>query len=110
MHRPTLSKSSSTISLILFTLLFSHMAFTQDISNEQRNAYEARQMFNKSKSAYESASNRLSNQEKRVAEEQSRLDQARQEEQAAKTALEQSKANLDNKVDALNQVWDLRDK
>lgn len=110
MRQSILIKRPPTISLVFFTLLFSHIAFAQDISNEQRNAYEARQIFNESKSAHESALNRLSNQEKRVAKEQSRLQQAIQEEQAAKSALAQSKANLDSKVDALNQVWDLRDK
>ncbi len=101
-----------TRALLITTLLssFSSIALARDISNEQRNAYEARQAYNKQKSAHEALNQRVAVQEKHVAQAQEKLNQLRQEAQQAKAAEEQAKVNLENSVNALNAVWDLRDK
>jgi len=98
--------------LLILALLsaFSSVSLARDISNEQRNAYQARQEYNKQKSAHESLNKRVAEQEKYTEQAQAKLNQLRQEAQQAKAAAELAKANLENKVNALNAVWDLRDK
>jgi len=98
----------NTLILAVSCCLFPTFASAQDISNEQRNAYEARAQYNKNKSSYNDIVVRLSQQEQRLAEEQERLNQLKAEESAAKSALEQSKIDLDEKVRILNDVWDSR--
>lgn len=80
----------------------------KDITNEQRNAYEARNLYNKNKSNHENLLTRISQQEKRIAEEQTKLNKLKAEEATAKTELDQSKADLEAKTKALDEVWDLR--
>ncbi len=104
-------KQSAIPKALLFTLslcLLPSYALAKDISNEQRNAYEARQEYTKNKSNHENLLTRISLQEERIAKEQERLNQLKTEETMAKTKLEQSKIDLDAKVRALNAVWDLR--
>lgn len=110
MHKQPLSKLTSIILLNFLIAIFSSAAFAQDISNEQRNAYEARKTFNKKASAHQSLSTRIAQQEKRVEEEQARLNKLISEEQAAKRELDQAKLDLENKVNKLNDVWELRDR
>lgn len=107
MTKTTLT-TGSFLTIVLFSLPIIGLA--QDISNEQRNAYEARQHFNKQQSNHQNLLKRVSLQEQRVAEENARLDQLKADELAAKSALDQAKVNLDSKVNALNNVWELRDK
>ena len=100
-----------TINTLLIAFSFCmlpSLAMAQDITTEQRNAYEARKEYNKSQSNYQDLLTRISKQEERVAEEQARLTELQSQEIAAKTAVEQSKINLDSKVQRLNEVWDLR--
>jgi len=102
----------TTASLLCVALLCicSTVVSAKDISNEQRNAYEARETYNKKKSAHADLVKRISQQEKRLVEEQARLDKLKAEEQSAKAAVDQAKTDLENKVDALNAVWHLRNK
>jgi septal ring factor EnvC (AmiA/AmiB activator) len=105
-----IKKSISEVLIMALSLcLLSPYVVAKDISNEQRNAYEARKAYNKNKSAYENLIKRVSQQEKRVADEQARLNQLKADEVAAKAKLDQSKQDLDEKVRALNEVWELRD-
>ncbi len=106
-----MTKTGLTVhSLLIAALLcsLSTVTLARDISNEQRNAYEARQVFNKKKSNHQNLLTRISQQEKRVSEEQERLSKLRDQEAAAKNELEQARINLDNKTNALNAVWDQR--
>lgn len=109
MHKQSFNKLSSIILINFLIVIFNSTAFAQDISNEQRNAYEARKTFNKKASAHQNLSTKISQQEKRVEEEQARLNKLVSEEQAAKRELDQAKLDLENKVNKLNDVWDLRD-
>ncbi len=97
-----------TLLFSVFLCLTAITATAKDISNEQRNAYEARETFHKKKSAHDNLLKRIVQQEKRLEEEQARLNQLRTDEQSAKTELDQAKTNLDEKVDALNAVWGSR--
>ncbi|MFW5432616.1 MAG: hypothetical protein ACKE5M_05060 [Methylophilaceae bacterium] len=97
----------TTLIAISFCLLPSQ-AMAKDISNEQRNAYEARQQYNKNESNHRDLLKKISRQEKRVADEQARLNELQGEEVSAANKVNQSKVNLDAKVQKLNEVWDLR--
>jgi septal ring factor EnvC (AmiA/AmiB activator) len=106
----TLKQSSigSTLLVTLSLCLLAPFAIAKDITNEQRNAYEARKLYNENKSDYENLLQRISQQETRIAEAQEKLNQLKAEEVEAKTALEKSKANLEIKTKVLNDVWDSR--
>ncbi len=98
--------------LILLTLClvtFSSI-YAKDISNEQRNAYKARQAYNQNKSNYESLLTQIEQQERYLAEQQQKLDQLLADKMQAKAKLDESKKHLDAEVKTLNQVWELRDK
>lgn len=104
-------KQSLTISALAFATslcLIPSLAAAKDIQNEQRNAYEARVLYNKNQSSHEGLLTRISQQEQRVADAQARLDQLITEETTSKENLAQSKTDLDAKVRSLNDVWDLR--
>ena len=98
--------------LILLTLcLFSFSStYAKDISDEQRNAYRARQAYIQNKSDYESLLTQIEKQERYLKEQQQKLDQLLADKVQAKAKLDESKKHLDSKVKALNQVWKLRDK
>lgn len=102
--------TKATLLLAAFLTIISTPTVAQDISNEQRNAYEARQAYNKKMSAHKNLLTRVSQQEKRINDEQTRLDQLKADEQKAMSELGQAKTNLDSKVNALNAIWELRDK
>lgn len=84
------------------------IAVAKDITNEQRQAYQARERYNDNKSDYENLLRRIAKQEKHLIEEQEKLNQLKKDEVAAKLELEQSKADLDAKTQRLNEVWDSR--
>jgi septal ring factor EnvC (AmiA/AmiB activator) len=98
--------------LILFTLCLAASASThaKDITNQQRNAYEARQEYHQNKSDYESLESQISQQEKYLADQQRKLDKLNADKERVKAKLDQSKKRLDAEVKALNQLWDQRDK
>lgn len=110
---PLMAIQSSAIKTILIVVSFymlPSLAMAKDISNEQRNAYEARQEFNKKQSRHQNLLTRILQQEKRLQEEEARLDKLKSEEQVAKTELDQATVNLESKVNALNNVWELRNR
>ncbi len=95
--------------LVITALLFTvPIAIAKDISNAQRDAYEARETFNDNKSNYKNISTRLTQQQKRVAEEQKKLEQLISEQATAKSKLDESKVDLDRKVKILNEAWGSR--
>lgn len=102
--------TKTTLLLAACLTIIPIITVAQDITNEQRNAYEARQTYNKKMSVHQNLLTRVSQQQKRVNDEQTRLSQLKADEQSAMSELELAKANLDSKVNALNTVWELRDK
>lgn len=98
--------------LLIFLSLcsfFSTSINARDISNEQRNAYKARQEYNQNKSEYESLLVQISEQERYLAQQQEKLDQLNAEKVNAKEKLDQSKQRLDAEVIALSRAWESRD-
>lgn len=90
------------------TSILPNLAMAKDITNEQRQAYQARERYQDNKSNHEKLLQRISRQESRITKEQEKLDQMKKDEVAAITELEQSKADLDAKTQTLNDVWDSR--
>jgi peptidoglycan hydrolase CwlO-like protein len=95
--------------LTLSLCLLATFAIAKDITNEQRNAYEARKLYNENKSDYESLINRISELQSDIADDQQKLDQLKADEIKAKMDLERSKTDLETKTKLLNDVWDSRD-
>jgi peptidoglycan hydrolase CwlO-like protein len=93
---------------LVVTTVLPFSANARDIKNEQREAYEARKQYNSKKSNHENLLSRISKQEEHVKKQQEKLNQLRTEEVSARKDVEQSKANLEAKTKALNDVWDLR--
>lgn len=77
------------------------IAVAKDIKNEQRQAYEARERYNDTKSKHEKLM-------KKISKKQEELTELINEEAAAKLEVEKSKANLEAKTQQLNDVWDSR--
>lgn len=107
MIKPTLT-TRSLLSVVI--LCCSTVTLAKDISNEQNNAYQARKLYNKNKSSHQDLLTRIQQQEKRVAEEQARLNDLKAKEVNAQTAVDQSKIDLDAKTQKLNEVWELRNR
>lgn len=103
--------SFATYALLTVALLsFSTTSMSRDISSEQSQAYEARKLYNKNKSKHKDLLKAIELQEKRVADAQARLNDLKAQEAAANTEVNQSKMNLDAKVQQLNDVWDSRNR
>lgn len=104
--------NASCLSACLMTLTLSLSALpasAKNISQEQNDAYQARETYHQNKSKLQSLTGSIAQQEVRVANEQAKLDALKAEQTAAQHALTQSKADLDAKVERLNAVWDERD-
>jgi len=86
------------------------MAFARDISNEQRAASDARDVYNQAKSVDNSLTQQIADQEKRVTAEQTRLDELKNKQLANKAALKNAEVDLNAKVMTLEKVWDERNK
>jgi Flp pilus assembly protein TadB len=97
--------------LVLASLTFAvNMAFARDISNEQRAASDARDVYNQAKSVDNSLTQQIADQEKRVTAEQTRLDELKNKQLANKAALKNAEVDLNAKVMTLEKVWDERNK
>ncbi len=103
------SNHSKLILTCLYLLYFSVAdAFARDIVIEQHNASEARIEYNKAKSNFESITQQIANQEKRIADEQAKLKDLQEQQIAAKNHLEQAQVDLDAKVKILEEAWEHR--
>ena len=87
------------------SIAISSNALARDIGVEQRAASTARDEYNQAKSDAADNVQKLSAQEKRVADEQARLKQLQDNQTATNTRLEKAKTDLDAKEKALEQVW-----
>ena len=92
------------------SIAVSSNALARDIGVEQRAASTARDEYNQAKSDAADNVQKISAQEKRVADEQARLKQLQDNQTATNTRLEKAKTDLDAKEKALEQVWDERNK
>lgn len=104
-----LKQTNRILILFTFCMAASVSIEAKDISNEQRNAYKARQEYNQNKYEYESLLVQISEQEKYLAQQQEKLDQLNAEKVSAKEKLDQSKQRLDAEVNALSRAWESRD-
>ena len=96
--------------LIALSVGISSTALARDIGVEQRAASAARDEYNQAKSDAADNTQKISAQEKRVADEQARLKQLQDNQTAANARLEKAKADLEVKEKALEQVWPERNK
>ena len=96
--------------LIALSVAISSTALARDIGVEQRAASAARDEYNQAKSDAADNVQKISAQEKRVADEQVRLKQLQDNQTAANARLEKAKADLEAKEKALEQVWGERNK
>ena len=92
------------------SIAVSSNALARDIGVEQRAASAARDEYNQAKSDAADNIQKISAQEKRVADEQALLKQLQDNQTATNTRLEKAKTDLDAKEKALEQVWDERNK
>ena len=92
------------------SIAVSSNALARDIGVEQRAASTARDEYNQAKSDAADNVQKISVQEKRVADEQARLKQLQDNQIATNTRLEKAKTDLDAKEKALEQVWGERNK
>ena len=92
------------------SIAVSSNALARDIGVEQRAASTARDEYNQAKSDAADNVQKISAQEKRVADEQARLKQLQDNQTATNARLEKAKTDLDAKEKALEQVWDERNK
>ena len=100
------------IRFLLFGLsvAISSTALARDIGLEQRAASAARDVYNQAKSDAVDNVQKISTQEKRVADEQARLKQLQDNQTAANARLDKAKADLEAKEKALEKAWDERNK
>ena len=92
------------------SVAISSTALARDIGVEQRAASAARDEYNQAKSDAADNTQKISAQEKRVADEQARLKQLQDNQTTANARLEKAKTDLEAKEKALEQVWGERNK
>ena len=92
------------------SVAISSTALARDIGVEQRAASSARDEYNQAESDAADNTQKISAQEKHVADEQARLKQLQDNQTAIDGRLEKAKADLDAKEKALEQVWPERNK
>ena len=95
---------------ISLSIVFSHHSFARNISEEQRATSAARDAYNQAKSDTADNTQKISTQQKRVADEQARLKQLQDNQTAANARLDKAKADLEAKEKALEKAWDERNK
>lgn len=93
-----------------FSVAISSTALARDIGAEQRAASAARDEYNQAKSDTADNTQKISTQQKRVADEQARLKQLQDNQTAANARLDKAKADLEAKEKALEKAWDERNK
>jgi hypothetical protein len=100
------SKQGLLLGFILLACLGANAVLARDVSHEQYMVTVAQKEYDAAKAAYDSASQQVSAQKKKLAQEQAQLDQKQQLQTAAKTQLNKKKAELDQQLKALDRAWD----
>jgi uncharacterized protein YlxW (UPF0749 family) len=103
-------KPKLILPLLLLSLSFTLPATARDISMEQTSASDARNEMENAQADYDEATQRISNLEKRVAQDQALLKEQQEKQAAAKIRLENAKVELDKKLQVLNKAWEVRDR
>ena len=93
------------LSAFLLTFGLIGPAAAKDVVTEQYNVAAAQKAYNEAQSDYDAASLLVTNQEKRVAQEQTTLKEQQKKQAAAKEKLNQAKAQLDRQQKALDKAW-----
>lgn len=84
--------------------------FARDISNEQRAVTEAREEQNAAQTNLIESNKHIVAQEKRVADEQIRLQTLKQEQQAAQSRLDKANIQLERNLSILEKAWPERNR
>ncbi len=92
------------------SIAISSNAIARDIGNEQRTTAAARDEYNQAKADAADNEQKISAQEKRVADEQAHLKQLQDNQAADNTRLEKAKADLEAKEILLEKAWEDRSK
>jgi len=103
-------KSAALTVFVLSACVLSVPALARDISGEQRAAYDARLQYEQASSDYTNYTRQLELQQKLVAQEQAKLKDLQEKQNASQLVLEKATADLEAKDKILNEVWDQRDK
>ncbi len=96
--------------LLLICASFCQSVVARDISNEQRAASQARDRYNNAVANDKNLALQIAEQEKRVANEQARLNELRNKQTESKALLESTQLELDEKVKTLENAWGERNK
>ena len=92
------------------SVTISSNVLARDIGVEQRATAAARDEYNQAKSDAADNAQKISAQEKRVADEHARLTQLQDNQTATNARLEKAKADLDAKEKVLEKAWVERNK
>ena len=103
-------KPKLILPLLLLSFSFTLPAVARDISMEQTSASAARNEMENAQADYDEATQRISDQEKRVAQDQALLKEQQEKQAAAKIRLENAKVDLDKKLQVLDKAWEVRDR
>jgi septal ring factor EnvC (AmiA/AmiB activator) len=103
-------KPKLILPLLLLSFSFTLPAVARDISMEQTSASAARNEMENAQADYNEATQRISDQEKRVAQDQALLKEQQEKQAAAKIRLENAKVDLDKKLQVLDKAWEVRDR
>lgn len=103
-------KPKLILPLLLLSLSFTLPATARDITMEQTSASAARNEMENAQADYDEATQRISDQEKRVAQDQALLKEQQEKQAAAKIRLKNAKVELDKKLQVLDKAWEVRDR
>lgn len=103
-------KPTLILPLLLLSLSFTLPAVARDISMEQTSASAARNEMENAQADYDEVTQRISDQEKRIAQDQALLKKQQEKQAAAKIRLENAKIELDKRLQDLDKAWEVRDR
>jgi hypothetical protein len=90
---------------LISVLIAAAPAQAKDIAIEQYKMTALQKEYGGAQSDYDTTTQLLKEQEKRVAQDQARLQDLRQKQAAAKAHLDKTKAELDREQKSLDQAW-----
>jgi len=103
-------KPKLILTSLLLSLSFTLPVVARDISMEQTSASVARRDMENAQADYDELTQRISDQEKRIAQDQALLKEQQEKQAAAKIKLENAKIELDKKLQVLDKAWEVRDR
>lgn len=103
-------KPKLMLTLLLLGLGLASTVSARDITMEQTSASAARNEMENAQADYDEVTQRISDQEKRIAQDQAFLKEQQEKQAAAKIRLENAKIELDKKLQVLDKAWEVRDR